>query len=179
MRPELLNIIVEFAGQQKIDWRILFAILNKESNAIGFHSGGAFIKKRFEPHIHKGFLKVFKGVALKHPSLPGLSPQWIRDHKEAELEMLSTSYGIAQIMGYWYPVLKYRTIYEMIEAWTASETLQVRDFCQFCVKYNDLRFLEALRKLDFVSIAKQYNGGGYKKNNYDTDLQKYFKSANK
>lgn len=178
MAPNLLNIIFEFANQYKIDWRILFAILMKESNAKGF-SSNVLLKKRFEPGIYKGFLNVYKGSALKHRSLPGLSPTWIKGHTQPELELLSTSFGIAQIMGHWYPMLKYSSISGMIEAWTASEVLQVKDFCLFCVKYNDGKFLEALQKLNFASIAKQYNGAGYKQNNYDVDLQKYFNGAKK
>ena len=175
MKPNLLNIVIEFAGQYKIDWRILFAILQKESNANGFDSKES-IKKRFEKHIYNGFIKVVDGAA-KHPALPGLDAGWIRSHSKVQLEFLSTSFGIAQIMGYWYQLLNYKSINDMIAAWVASEEIQIRDFCLFCVKYNDGRFLESLKRLEFASIAKQYNGGGYKKNNYDVDLEKYFKSA--
>ena len=166
---------MEFAGQYKIDWRILYAILRKESNAVGFDEHN-LIKKRYEDHIYQGFEKVLNG-ASKHPSLPGLKVDWIKSHKGAEFVLLSTSYGIAQIMGFWYPLLNYKTIKDMLDAWIASEEMQVRDFCLFCVKYNDGRFLGALQKNDFVSIAKQYNGGGYKKNNYDIDLIKFVNVA--
>ena len=175
MKPSLLNIIIEFAGQYKIDWRILYAILMKESNCNGFYEN-KLIKKRYEDHIHTGFVKVLKG-ASKHPSLPGLSAQWIKSHKEPEFVLLSTSFGIAQIMGYWYPLLNYKSIKDMLDAWIASEEIQVRDFCLFCVKYNNGRFLAALQKNDFTSIAKQYNGSGYKKHNYDVDLIKYVNGA--
>lgn len=171
MKPEFLNIIKDFAIQYKIDWRILYAILKKESNASGFYKDGT-IKERFEAHIFDGFIGVTNG-AVKHPQLPGLDADWIKSHLGHQYRLISTSYGIAQIMGYWYPTLNYNSIDDMIDAWTASEEVQIRDFCLFCVRYNYGKFLVSLKDLDYPAIAKQYNGGGYKKNNYDTDLIKF------
>lgn len=173
MKPELIQILKDFADQYKIDFRILRAILKKESNAAGFYKDGS-IKERFEAHIYDGFVKVIDG-SNKHPQLPGLESEWIKTHSIQQIRFLSTSFGIAQIMGYWYPLLNYKNIYDMTDAWKASEEIQLRDFCLFCLKYNYGKFLIALSKLDYPSIAKQYNGGGYKKNNYDIDLIKYFK----
>lgn len=175
MNPKLLEIIIEFAKQYNIDWRILYAILKKESDAKGFDTKGK-LKTRFEKHIYDGFSKVFAG-AKQHPLLPGLKSEWIKLHSATQIEFLSTSYGIAQIMGYWYPLLNYKSIDLLIESWTTSEEIQVRDFCLFCVRYNEGKFLDALKKLDFISIAKQYNGAGFKKNNYDTDLIKFVNGA--
>lgn len=167
------NILKEFAEQYHFDWRILGAILMKESNQSGFNKNG-LIKTRFEKHIYIGFKNVANGTKKRHPSLPGLDPIWIKSHSETQLEFLSTSFGIAQIMGYWYKLLGYETINEMIDAWVDSEEIQIRDFCLFCVRYNDGNFLKALKLLNFQSIAMQYNGRGYAQNNYDKDLHTYF-----
>jgi len=167
------NILKEFAEQYHFDWRILGAILMKESNQSGYYKDGK-IKSRYEKHIHMGFKNVLNGIKKRHPSLPGLDPIWIKAHTVPELELLSTSYGMAQIMGYWYHLLGYDNVQDMIDAWTDSEEIQIRDFCLFCVRYNDGNFLKSLKLLNFQSIAMQYNGRGYAQNNYDKDLHTYF-----
>jgi len=172
MQEQNKNILKEFANQNDIDWRILAAILMKESNQKGFDKNGV-IKSRYEKHIHIGFKNVHNGTKKRHSSLPGLDPVWIKSHVLSELELLSTSYGIAQIMGYWYKLLGYNSVGEMIESWNDSEEIQIRDFCLFCVRFNDGRFLNALIKQNLQSIAMQYNGKGYAQNSYDKDLQIY------
>jgi uncharacterized protein YlbG (UPF0298 family) len=171
MQNKLKDILKEFANQYHFNWKIIYAILIKESNAAGFYKNG-LIKKRYEEHIYNGFLDVYEGNLLKHPSLPGLEREWILAHHKKQLEYLSTSFGIAQIMGYWYELLNYKSVNDMIIAWVDSEEIQVRDFCLFCVKHNSGKFLKALQNSDYQSIAKQYNGSGYKQNNYDVDLEK-------
>ena len=173
MQESNKNILKEFAEQYKLDWRILGAILMKESNQEGYDKK-AKIKIRFEKHIMSGFRDVLLDIRKRHPSLPGLKADWIKKHTVDELNMLSTSFGIAQIMGYWYDMLGYPTIKEMVDAWQASEEIQIRDFCLFCVRYNDGKFLTALKLLNYQSIAMQYNGRGYAQNNYDKDLQTLF-----
>lgn len=174
MEEKNKNILKEFAEQYHFDWRILGAILMKESNQMGFYIDSKKIKSRYEKHIHIGFKNVHNGTKKRHPSLPGIDPMWIKAHTISELELLSTSYGIAQIMGYWYKLLGYDEVEDMIDAWKDSEELQIRDFCLFCVRYNDGKFLNALKLLNYQSIAMQYNGRGYAQNNYDKDLHIYF-----
>ena len=173
MNESSKNILKEFAEQYHFDWRILGAILMKESNQSGFDKNGV-IKARYEKHIHNGFKNVLNGSRKRHPSLPGLDPIWIKTHTPLQLEYLSTSFGVAQIMGYWYKLLGYESIESIMAAWMDSEEIQIRDFCLFCVRYNDGRFLNALKLLNYQSIAMQYNGRGYAQNNYDKDLHTHF-----
>lgn len=167
-----LNILKDFANQYKIDWRILAAILMKESNQQGSDNKGK-IKFRLERHILSGFRDVKLGIRKRHPALPGLKPEWICAHNEDELNLLSSSWGMAQIMGYWYNLLNYEDVKDMIDAWQDSEEIQIRDFCLFCVRYNNGRFLKALQEMNYQSIAMQYNGKGFAQNNYDKDLLMY------
>lgn len=176
MNDHLKGIIKDFAKQYHLDWRILFAILMNESNAQGFDKSGK-LKERFEKHIYTGFKQVFEGQRKKNPHLPGLTTEWIRSHNLQQLEYLSTSYGIAQIMGWQYPLLGYSSIDNMVQSWRDSEEIQIRDFCLFCVKYNNGKFLKALKQLNILSISAQYNGTGYAKNNYDNKLIKHYKEA--
>ena len=173
MEDKSKNILKEFADQYHFDWRILGAILMKESNQQGYNDKG-ILKSRMERHILSGFRDVLLDIKKKHPSLPGLKREWIKKHTAEQLNLMSTSWGIAQIMGYWYDLLNYDSVGSMIDAWQASEEIQIRDFCLFCVRYNDGAFLKALQVLNYQSIAMQYNGKGFAQNNYDRDLQLYF-----
>lgn len=175
MQEKSKEILKEFAGQYHLDWRILAAILMKESNQQGYDDKGN-LKKRLEKSILAGFRDVLLNIKQRHPQLPGLKANWIRAHNVDEIVMMSTSWGIAQIMGWQYPLLNYEIIDDMIDAWQSSEEIQIRDFCLFCVRYNNGKFLDALEKQNFQSIAVQYNGRGFAQNNYDKDLLKYFQA---
>lgn len=173
MQEKSKEILKEFADQYHFDWRILGAILMKESNQEGYNDKGV-LKSRLERHILSGFRDVLMDIKKKHPSLPGLKASWIKQHTPEELNLMSTSWGIAQIMGYWYDLLSYPSIGMLLDAWQASEEVMIRDFCLFCVRYNNGAFLKALQIPNFQSIAMQYNGKGFAQNNYDRDLQLYF-----
>lgn len=173
MQEKSKEILKEFADQYHFDWRILGAILMKESNQEGYNDKGV-LKSRLERHILSGFRDVLLDIKKKHPSLPGLKPEWIKQHTPDELNLMSTSWGIAQIMGYWYDLLSYPSVGLMLDAWQDSEEVMIRDFCLFCVRYNNGAFLKALKVPNFQSIAMQYNGKGFAQNNYDKDLHLYF-----
>lgn len=175
MKDSNKEILKQFADQYVIDWRLLAAILMKESNQEGFDKKGK-IKMRMEKHILAGFREVVVGIKQRHPSLPGLKAAWIKKHNPDELNLMSASWGMAQIMGYWYDLLNHKSVKDMIEAWEVSEEIMIRDFCLFCVKYNDGKFLDALQKCNIPSIAMQYNGRGFAQNNYDKDLIKYMQA---
>ena len=176
MDDHLKNILKDFAKQHHLDWRIIYAILMNESNAQGFDSNGK-LKERFEKHIFNGFKQVHQGYRKKNPHLPGLDTEWIKNHSLQQIEYLSTSYGIAQIMGWHYPMLGYLSIENMIQTWRDLEENQIRDFCLFCVKYNNGKFLKALKDLNIQSISMQYNGTGFARNNYDNKLLKHYREA--
>lgn len=165
-----IKLIKQLAEEIKIDWRIAAAIFLKESSGKGFFNDGT-IKTRFEKGIYSGFVKVKSGVAKIHPALPGLSKEFICKHSVEELEMLSTSYGIAQVMGWHYQItLGYVSVEEMTDYYLESEDNQIKSFFEFCKKYRDGSFLNALREKNYKKIAQLYNGAGYAINKYDTAL---------
>ena len=172
-----LFLIKEFAGQYDLDWRILYAILMTESDGDGFKNKS--ITKRFEPLIYAGFQKVIEGKAERHNLLPGLDPLWIRKHTLSECHLMANSLGIAQIMGYYYPYLGYKTITDLVDEWKAHEDLQLRAFFRFCLWYRSGKFLAELEAINFKQIAKMYNGAGYAKNKYDQKLIHHFNKAPK
>lgn len=72
----------------------------------------------------------------------------------------SASWGMFQIMGYYFPTLGYKTVDDMIEAMNKAETLHLQGFCKF-VK-SDPRMYTAFRGLDFLTFAVAYNGPAQK-----------------
>lgn len=173
LKPLSMQFIFEFSKQYNIDPALILAIGKKESNLQNYDKNGLLIS-RFEPHIYRGFLLVWEGKLNRHPLLPGIKADWIRKHKKDELKLLATSYGIFQIMGYWYEWFGYNNlencIKEIINDWMVEEVC-VQEFLLFCLKYRDGQFLKALQEKKYLRIALMYNGKGFRKNNYDIDLE--------
>lgn len=170
-----IDTLKQFGIQHKIDWRILYAIAQNESNGYGLE--GELIKHRFEEHIYAGFVKVKLGTFKKHPSLPGLDPEWIKSHSYKELRLMSTSWGMFQIMGWHYNMLGHASVESMVDNYKGSEDYQVRDFLIFCMIYRDGKFYQYLKKSWLRSIANAYNGAGWRKNNYVSKLIKHIRNA--
>lgn len=170
-----IDLLKEFGQREGIDYRILYAILMTESDGFGFDNHGK-IKTRFEPHIYSGFSRVCLNQITKHPSLPGLDPKWIKQHNDSELLSMSTSFGIAQIMGWQYKLLGFTSVDCMVANYIESEENQIKSFLVFCLKYREGRFLKALKELNYRQIASMYNGAGFEKNRYDQKLIARFNS---
>ena len=175
MKQDFLKPIKQFADSFDIDWRILYAIGMNESNGSGRE--GELIKHRFEKYIFNQFARVKEGAKDTCPSLPYLDKVWIRKHSWAQLQLMATSWGMFQIMGWHYPSLGFSSIDQMVDCYKGSEDYQVRSFLYFCVKYRDSKFLKALKKGWLRTIARYYNGAGYAKNNYVQKLIKHIRSA--
>lgn len=90
----------------------------------------------------------------------------------------SSSWGAFQIMGYHWKALGYASIQEFVNAMYASDDKQLDAFVRF-IKVNS-NLLTALKKLDWATFAKGYNGSAYAENKYDTKMATaYKKYANK
>ena len=166
------SALTSFAINNGIDNRILLAILNNESNQKGFYKNDR-IKSRFEKHIFYEFTLVYIGKHSKHKYLPKFDTDWVRKYSLDDLELLSTSWGIAQIMGYHYETIHYWSVQGMVEQWRLSENMQITDFINFCTVYRNGKFMKALQDSDIESISKMYNGGGYKKNRYAEKIKEF------
>jgi len=168
MNSALLEI---FGIEREVDWKILASILMVESGGKGFYANGN-IKKRYEPGIYAGLLRKKQNKITR--ILPGLKKSWVAKHSEEQLSLMSTSYGIAQIMGWHYPALGYQSVEEMVRDYSADEDNQTNSFLKFVTFYRYGKFLKALKDLDYKKIAIMYNGAGYKRNGYDKKLKYYY-----
>ena len=79
----------------------------------------------------------------------------------------STSWGIAQIMGFNHLIIGYSSLDDMIMEFADSENAQIHAMSMF-IRFN--RIDDALRELDWQTFARRYNGSGYARNKYDVRL---------
>ncbi|MEB3753832.1 N-acetylmuramidase family protein [Acinetobacter sp. MD2(2019)] len=84
----------------------------------------------------------------------------------------SASWGLGQIMGYWWKDLGYASIQDFVNAMYKDEASQLEAMCRY-IKKNGLD--NYLRKLDWAGFALRYNGQNYKANQYDVKLAAAYK----
>ena len=179
-----IKLIKKLAERDKLDWKIVYAILMCESNTrdnpgSGFWSNGK-LKTRFESVIYDSFIRQ-KKLYVKNNILPGLDRDWICKHSVKQLVLMATSFGIAQIMGWHYPEIGYDTIEDMVNDYKAGDVRQIYSFFNFINIYRSGKFLKILANAsggkNFRKIAKYYNGAGYRKNKYHIKLKTYYDNA--
>ena len=92
--------------------------------------------------------------------------------KDRDAALQSCSWGIAQIMGEHFSILGFAGVEQMVAACVSSEDEQLNIMATF-LKANTLT--GALRRHDWESFARRYNGPNYKTNQYDTRLRSEFR----
>lgn len=86
---------------------------------------------------------------------------------DEEAALLSTSWGLGQIMGENYRLAQCKTVQEMVEEAKQGEANQFRHMTAY-IKSTGL--VDELQRLDWAGFARHYNGPAYIKNAYDTKL---------
>jgi hypothetical protein len=196
MNSALFNSMVTIAEPFGIDPYFTYAVGTVESNNTPFLPNGSPIV-RFEKHVFLRQLKKHKASAsmidranrLKGSNFNTLvSAMSIEDKVAAmstvesalELDdycaMMATSYGIFQIMGFNHQSAGYNTVASFVEAMGKSEENQIKAFCNF-IKDNNL--VSVMKKLDFATFARRYNGPNYAENSYDVKLRKAYNAVKK
>ena len=180
---------------------LLQAVVDVESSGRGFTTGPdgeQRIKIQFEPHWFVRLLKR-KGVAATGKRLPDRTYQvhidgelvlenrvdvqgreWAAYERAAgidpEVAMLSTSWGLGQVMGFNAQRLGYADVGEMVMLFEQGEEHQIEGMLRF-IKATRARpshrenILEDLKAHDFHWFAHGYNGSSYKRFRYDTRIR--------
>ena len=154
------------------------AVAEVESRGNGFLEDGR-AKILFEGHI---FYKYTKGAYKdSHPTIcyypwtkkfyQGGTKEYDR-LEEAEIlnksaARMSVSYGKFQVMGFNFAICGFSSIDEFYDAIQKDEKAHLEAFCEY-LKHN--RLDDALRRHQWSTFAKGYNGAEYWKNNYDKKL---------
>lgn len=149
----------------------------------------------FERHKFDGYTSKRKSVVelaalrAKHPDLinpkaggyKGGGAEWDRFNTAGAINkndaMLSTSWGMFQIMGFNHLAAGYISVQEFVTAMCISEANQLNAFVKYIKA--DKKLHSALMSWNWPEFARIYNGPKYKENNYDTKLADAFKDFNK
>ena len=177
--------IVEIANSINVEPCALKAIIQIESGGAGFNSSDK-VKILFEGHIFYKYLKTFgldaDGLAAKYPNI--VYKSWTKmfygktqvdEYKRFELAksihmeaaLLSTSYGLMQVMGFNYKTAGYKSVQDFVFDMEKNEKLQVLASVNF-MKANGL--LSHIQNKNWAKFAYGYNGPKYADNKYDTKL---------
>ncbi|MBB5409391.1 hypothetical protein HDG34_003332 [Paraburkholderia sp. HC6.4b] len=82
------------------------------------------------------------------------------------------SWGLFQIMGYWFAELGYANVTDYVNAMQMSESHQLDAFVRFVTNMNSGAMLRYLKAKDWLHFALQYNGqAAVTMNNYPQKLQ--------
>lgn len=154
------------------------AVTQVESGGKGFLADGRVII-RFEPHI---FHQKTKGTySAEHPdvSFPVRKKGYPRSEEhswqlfraacllDATAAVLSTSWGMFQIMGFNFSAAECKNLTEFVARMEKSEGEHLTLFCNLLLSWS---LNDELQRHEWATFARIYNGPGYKSNNYDTEL---------
>ncbi len=167
----------------------LRAVVSVESSGGGFMQDGR-VKVNFEPHqMYRQLKKNFNqkradDELAKHPDLiarkaghrKGLDGE-DKDMDRATLidrhsALESASWGMFQIMGYHWETVDYTGIQQFVNMMYKGEAGQLEVFCRFIEA--DQALLLALRRCDWKTFARIYNGPNYAADGYDVRMAKAF-----
>jgi N-acetylmuramidase/Putative peptidoglycan binding domain len=165
---------------------VIRAVAAVEARNTGFIKGTDLPVMLFEGHH---FHRYTNGrYAADYPSLS--YPKWTRDHYKGgrgeydrlvqairihagnpEPALLSSSWGMFQIMGFNHEKAGYETVADFVNAMASDEGLQLEAFVAFLTATG---LAARLRDQAWAKFARGYNGAGYKANAYDTKLAAAF-----
>jgi len=168
-------LIEDFAKKNKIQISKLQAFIKVESGSNPFYSDK-------HPVVRFECLK-FNQISIKKVTCNTNKYKYGNAEdtgKEAFLKALSinrdyaiqtSSFGLGQVMGEWYQLVGYDSLEKYYKA-MFSEQEQYRAFLNFIQNKNGGVILRELQKenTDWAVVAYNYNGAGYKNNNYDVKL---------
>jgi hypothetical protein len=181
------GLLAELSTTLRMDPAVAVAILCVESTGRGFAGEGRMII-RFENHIFwKYWGKSHQSDYLTHfrfdPRRPwrghkfrkNLRAKWVSFHKRRQAgewevfdfarskqqpsAMHSIGMGMPQIMGFNHQTIGYKSVQKMFDSFAGSEKNQILGLFDF-VKSASPKMISALRREDFLTFARLYNGPG-------------------
>lgn len=198
------SIIKRIAKQLYLEPALVHAVVDVEANGDGFFTdweGNERIKIQFEPHVFFRELKK-RGRKVRKTKIGSyyyiyvdgffvLKNKVDKQYKEydafnkafridPEATMLSTSWGLGQVMGFNHRVAGFSTVGEMVTAFRKSEHAQLLGMMNFIknTRLNNVRLITHLHNRDWPQFAKGYNGKYYKRYNYDVRLERAYQKHN-
>ena len=181
--------IQDQAKKLGIETACLRAVIEVECKGSGFNTDNTPVIL-YERHIFYQRLRAINWLtksnewSKQYPDLCNSSPgnygKFSEQHSKLErasklnrnVALESCSWGIGQVMGYHWKALGYSSLQNFINAMYKDEGSQLEAMCRY-ITVNNL--VTALKRKDWKSFAKSYNGSGYAKNQYDIKLANAYK----
>lgn len=142
-----------------LDSNLLMAFIIVESGGHGFDMQTGKILIQFEPAIYRNKT----GVSIQN-KVAVQSQEWLafneafKSYPNAAME--STSIGLPQIMGFHWKRLGYESVGALWDDFKSGLAAQIVGLIRFIE--TDPKLLAAFRSHDFPTMARCYNGSGYK-----------------
>lgn len=168
------------ANKLRCDVAAIKAVALVESAGSGFNPDST-PKTLFEGHWFDRYTKGKFRSANPMISYPKWTRQfygktWQQEKERLELAtrldrnaaLMSTSWGMFQIMGFHYAKCGFKTVQQFVNAMYKSEDSQLDIFVEFIIQSS---LDDELRELRFADFARLYNGPSYKVNQYDKKMQ--------
>ena len=167
---KLLDIIKQ--NCKPLNPYFIYAVAMVESAGKAFAVNGYPIV-RFEKHVMLKYLKNNKELSdkVKKISSADYNAYTKACNVDTNLAMLSTSFGMFQIMGFNHKNAGYNTVDDFVKGMKESVDNQIEAFVHFVTKEGLVSFIN---NKEFAKFAYRYNGPNYKVNSYDLKLKKYF-----
>lgn len=176
------------ANELKVPVAAIMAVSEVESRGLGFFQSGRpavlferhWMRRRMvhyglnpTPHIQRTPNLVntatggYQGGEREHDRIEAA----MAIHETSALE--SASWGAYQIMGFHWEDLGYDSVQHFVECMRKNEGEHLKAFVRFI--QNDSVLLQSLRKLDWTTFARRYNGPNFSKNQYDVRMSNAFR----
>lgn len=190
LKPSDMQAIQSASRANGLNPMVMAAIVLKESagkfswagNRIAIRPEGHYFYRLLPPDQRKiairaglaspkaGAVKVPNSVSARYSMLA------LMQKINHSVALMSISMGAGQVMGDHWKRLGYASVDAM---WQDAQTAagQIRQMCKFVA--SDARLKKAVNTLDYKTIARLYNGPGYRKNKYDTELRRLYVLLNK
>jgi len=181
LKEQDIRLVARMLG---VEAAALKAVIEVESSGGGFLKSGR-PKILFEGHVFWNFIgaKGLKPKLLQKGNEDILYPTWTRRfykggegeyerlnrakaiHEEAALS--AASWGMFQVMGFNYRMMKYPSVQAFVKDQYVSEFEHLKAFMAFI---ENRRLVGHLRNKNWAKFASGYNGRDYRKNRYDEKL---------
>ena len=172
MANELFAYLKETVAPYDLDPYFTYAVAQVESSGRFFTSNG-YPLVRFEKHVMLRYMRKDPKMANMIPKIETLASSGYAAYQkalaiDAHKAMLSTSFGMFQIMGFNHKPAGYDTVQEFVTAMESDKKNQVIAFCKF-VEANKLKVY--VNTCNIPKFACAYNGPAYAKWGYDKKLR--------
>lgn len=152
------------------EYAAVHAVIDNESAGHGFDPATGNILIRFEPAVFKRYTD--KSIDISE----GQAHEWQAFENACKIDhlhaLMSTSWGLGQLMGFNYKACGYATAEQMVEDFKMGEDRQLH--AMLCFIRSNKHLDKALKELDWKFFAYYYNGPDYRINNYDKRLEAGF-----